>query len=426
MELTKYCCPNCFINEHLKKYIVDNYDCRGNCSFCKHEDVELISISELGMYIRECIDKAYERYDEGSGAYYEDEEKMYCGPDGSEAVTYSIREILLDNECILDDDVLDSGLIEELFDNLYSAREIQKGAEDIYSDIDSPDWVVKGDLYGSEQTRIYHAWEGFKHIVKHYSRFFYPDDYDIRKDLLEQLEPYLYDFEEDVSSGTIFYRVRAVDDSLKDFDAINPHKDMGPPPAKKSKTNRMSPAGIPYLYLSSDIDTALAECRLKTGDEAIVAEFRSLETLRILDISKNRYFSSDSIFDQDYDHDNQWINDFWRNFVAEVSEPVNDDFADHSYEYTATQIIAEYFRHKHYDGICFQSSVGHGRNFVFFFGPDPDKTEHAYPYPFESSYFYEPLPILPSFTEVFDINLIKAVRVEGFATKTINERKTTE
>ena len=168
MELTKYCCPNCFINEHLKKYIVDNYDCRGNCSFCKHEDVELISIRELGMYIRECIDKAYERYDEGSGAYYDDEEKMYCGPDGSEAVTYSIREILLDNECILDDDVLDSGLIEELFENLYSAREIQKGAEDIYSDIDSPDWVVKGDLYGSEQTRIYHAWEGFKHIVKHY------------------------------------------------------------------------------------------------------------------------------------------------------------------------------------------------------------------------------------------------------------------
>ena len=89
-------------------------------------------------------------------------------------------------------------------------------------------------------------------------------------------------------------------------------------------------------------------------------------------------------------------------------------------------IIAEYFRHKHFDGICFKSSVGLGKNYVFFFGPDPDKTEHAYPYPFESSYFYEPLPILPSFTEVFDINLIKAVRVEGFATKTINERKTTE
>ena len=421
-----YCCPNCFINEHLRKYIIDNYEQKGNCMFCNHEDVELIPIRELGMHIRDCIDKAYERCDEGTGAYYDEEERMYCGPKGSEAITYSIREIMEDEEGVFVDSALDSGLVEALFENLYSARELQKGAEDIYSDIDSPEWVVKGDLYGSEQTRIYHAWEGFKHTVKHYSRFFYPDDYDIRKDLLEQLEPYIYDFINNVPSGTKFYRVRAVDASIKDFDAINPYKDMGPPPAQKAKTNRMSPAGITYLYLSTDIDTALAECRLKMGDKAIVAEFCSLDELQILDISENRYFASDSIFDPNYDHDNQWINGFWRSFVEEVSKPVNDDLTDHSYEYTATQIIAEYFRHKHFDGICFKSSVGLGKNYVFFFGPDPDKTEHAYPYPFESSYFYEPLPILSSFTEVFEINLIKEIRIEGSVIKTITERKTHE
>lgn len=421
----KYCCPNCFINEHLKKFIVDNYESMGNCLFCKHEEVELISVRELGMHIRDCIDKAYERCDEGSGAYY-DEEKMYCGPNGSEAETYSIREIMLYEEGIFVDATVDSGLLEALFENLYSYREIQKGAEDIYSDIDSSEWVVKGDLYGSEQTRIYHAWEGFKHVVKHYSRFFYPDEYDIRKDLLEQLEPYIYDFINDVSPGTLFYRVRPVDDSIKDFDAINPYKDMGPPPAQKAKTNRMSPAGIPYLYLSTDIDTAIAECRLKTRDKAIVAEFYSLDELQILDISENKNFASDSIFDPDYDHANHWINDFWRSFVKEVSKPVNEDIADHSYEYIATQIVAEYFRHKNFDGICFKSSVGLGKNYVFFFGPDPDKTEHAYPYPFESSYFYEPLPILSSFTEVFDINLIREIRIEGSVIKTITERKTHE
>ena len=56
-----YCCPNCFINEHLRKYIIDNYEQKGNCMFCNHEDVELIPIRELGMHIRDCIDKAYER-----------------------------------------------------------------------------------------------------------------------------------------------------------------------------------------------------------------------------------------------------------------------------------------------------------------------------------------------------------------------------
>lgn len=30
--------------------------------------------------------------------------------------------------------------------------------------------------------------------------------------------------------------------------------------------------------------------------------------------------------------------------------PVDDNVEDHSYEYAATQVIAEYLRSKHYDG----------------------------------------------------------------------------
>lgn len=124
---------------------------------------------------------------------------------------------------------------------------------------------------------------------------------------------------------------------------------MGPPPAIYAKTNRMSPAGIPYLYLASDQETTLKECRIDSGEEAIIAEFISKTELQILDLSTNKYFASDSIFDPKYDHDNTWMNSFLKSFVQEISEPVLEDKEDHSYEYAATQLVAEYYRTKGYD-----------------------------------------------------------------------------
>ncbi|MBR5650321.1 RES family NAD+ phosphorylase [Pseudobutyrivibrio sp.] len=103
------------------------------------------------------------------------------------------------------------------------------------------------------------------------------------------------------------------------------------------------------------------------------------------------------------------MNSFWKSFVKEISEPVSEDKEDHSYEYAATQLVAEYYRTKGYDGICFKSSVGPGKNYVFFMGPDPKYTANAYPYPFNSEYYFDNLPILEEFTDVFIINEINHV-----------------
>ena len=71
-----------------------------------------------------------------------------------------------------------------------------------------------------------------------------------------------------------------------------------------------------------------------------------------------------------------------------------------------TQLIAEYFRTKKLDGICLKSSVGPGKNYVFFMGPDPKYSKNAYPYPFDSEYYFDKLPILRPFTEAFQIDCI--------------------
>lgn len=413
-----FCCPHCFDNQYIQQYIEDNYEETGDCPYCKRLGTHLMSLKKMGIYLRDCIDKAYEGCDDGTGVMYDSEEKMYLGPNGEEATTYSIREILMDEEMIFNEDTIETTLLDDLFENLYSYRDIQKGAEDPYDDIDSQNWVIKDDLYGSEQTRVFHAWESFKHIIKHYSRFFDPQGFNIRGEYLERMDPYIYDFIIDIPSGTKFYRARKTEESLLPIDTIEPYSKMGPPPAIYAETNRMSPAGIPYLYLASDKETTLQECRVHPGEEAIIAEFVSNEELQILDLSDNKYFAPDSIFDPEYDHDNTWMNDFWRSFVKEISEPVSDKEDDHSYEYAATQLVAEYYKTKGYDGICFKSSVGGGKNYVFFVGPDPQYTSNSYPYPFGEKYYFDALPINRVFTESFmieslshvdsDLNVIKS------------------
>lgn len=409
MIKNSFCCPHCFDNRYIKQFIEENYEEIGKCPYCKSVESQLITLEKTGIYLRECIKKAYESCDDGTGAMYDSEEKIYLGPDGEEATKYSIREILTDVEMIFNEETIDTLLLDDLFENLYSYRDIQKGAEDPFDDIDSQEWVIKYDLYGTEQIRVFHAWESFKHMIKHYSRFFDPQGFNLRGDYLEQMNPYIYEFIADIPIGTKFYRAREAKKDLLPIEKIEPYSQMGPPPAIFATTNRMSPAGIPYLYLASDKETTIKECRINTGKEAIIAELILNEELQILDLSSNKFFVTDSIFDPEYDHETIWMNNFWKSFVKEVSEPVSEDKNDHSYEYAATQLVAEYYRMKGYDGICFNSSVGPGKNYVFFMGPDPVYSKNAYPYPFNDEYYCEELPILREFTEAFTIDRLDLV-----------------
>lgn len=407
------CCSNCFDNKYIKKYITENSKEIGICPYCKSNSVPLISLRTMADYMRDCIDKAYVHCDDGSGAMYISEDKEYIGPDGEEASIYSIREILSEEEGAVSDSVMDTALVDDLFENIYSYRDVQKGAVDPYEGADIEQWVIRNDLYGYEQIGIFHAWEDFKHIIMHYNRFFDFNDGNIRVNYLERINPYICVYDKLIPRGTKFYRVRKEDESIQNIYAIEPYSQLGPPPAELAQTNRMSPAGIPYLYVATDIETAVKECRMGINDVVIAAEFMLKDDLNILDLSENRLFTPRSIFDPDYDHDDRWLNGFMKGFVSEISKPVSNDDKDRSYDYAATQVLAEYYRNLGYDGICYKSSVGRGNSYVFFMGPDPQYSKNAYPYPFNSQYYHEELPILPVFTEFFEIISVSKIIIEG-------------
>lgn len=406
-----YCCDNCFKNDSIKKYIIQNRSMVGVCPYCSSSNASLISTRQLGKYMSECIEKAYETLEEGTGAMYDSEDDRYIGPDGNEAIAYTIMEILTEEEDVFSDNVDEHTLAENMFSEIVSYEEIKDGVLDIYGDIDADCFVMKDDLYGMEITKAYQSWEVFKHIIRHYSRFFEIGQQESREEYLEIINKYLYDIVTDIEVGEKFYRAREQDESLKNLKKIDKYKEMGPAPYKYSKTNRMSPAGISYLYVAGDKETTYAECRLN-GKKAVVAEFEAKESLQIVDFSK-KVTTRKSIFDEDYDHDEQWIGPFLDDFIDEITKPVDENVKDHSYEYAATQIVAEYLRSKGYDGICFESSVGNGKSYVFFYGPDPEHEPDAYPYPFGDMYLSSMLPVLDSYTEFFEITNIEQVDVRS-------------
>lgn len=413
----KHCCINCFSNLHLQNHIMQNYDQIGVCDYCKSKNVKLYPVSQMGEHIRDCLKKAYEPIDSGTGAWRDSEEDNYFDYEGNPSVPLTIREILCDNEDIFTEVSFSNGLLAALFEDVNSYENVKDGEYDIWGEIDEPQFVTRDELYGEELLPVYQDWLMFKHITKHYNRFFAINGQGDYFSFLEGFKNIILGFADDIPTGTKFYRARKQNDKMKDLSKIKPYKDMGPAPPKNAQTNRMSPAGISYLYLASDRDTAFSECRL-TDCTAIVAEYELKQDLQVIDFTKeNDYFDCGSIFSDDYCHEEHFMTRFLKSFVKELSQPVSDN-QDRSYEYVATQIISEYIRSIGLDGICYQSSVASGKNYAFFFGPDPQEVSDLYPYPFNDPYYPYELPILDPYTEFFKITQVEEVRLENITKAT--------
>lgn len=72
--------------------------------------------------------KAYEDIENGTGAYWDSEEKQYCNRTGRSVAPYSIRDILVEEENVLNEAVIDTTILEDIFsDSGLSFEEKSKG-----------------------------------------------------------------------------------------------------------------------------------------------------------------------------------------------------------------------------------------------------------------------------------------------------------
>jgi len=130
----------------------------------------------------------------------------------------------------------------------------------------------------------------------------------------------------------------------------------------KAKEGRANAKGIPYLYLATDKETAMAEVRPWIGACISVGLFKTLKDFKLVDLSVHTKPGT-TIYLKEPDVDKREIA-VWTDIDKAFSEPVTNN--DSSPDYAPTQILSELFRHHGYDGVVYKSSLGKGRNVVLF------------------------------------------------------------
>ena len=157
-------------------------------------------------------------------------------------------------------------------------------------------------------------------------------------------------------AGQVFYRGRGGVHSLAE---------MGAPPPERTPAGRANPRGIPFLYLSTDEATVIAELRPGKGQALTLATFVLREPVRTVDLTEAS--AVESPFGQGdlealvqrrtpyglLDQVNQML-----------SHPIDPQQAE--LEYLPTQYLTEVMRQVGYDGLLFNSALGPGDNLLLF------------------------------------------------------------
>jgi len=359
-----YVCPACVEDEYLKDIIRD-YACRRKCGYCgrrtrKHSAAPVAELMEsIGGAVFNWFDNPEE-----AGGFWDSEEENYFGIDAIDTDNM-LRELPL--ECN-----------EQLFEEIVEA-------------FVNDQWIATagGSIYGSHPHELMsYAWERFAEIVKHESRYFFqqtPSNFINQEDECESTEYEYYSpanflptlgelvkklkLIDTVPTGKTLFRARPKEEG-KPF-PLNA-KELGAAPSKVSRAGRMNPAGISYMYLAFEQETAVTEVRQdKLSLPVAIGQFETQRELLILDLTNPP--KKPSIFDvQHYD---ELVGLFFIDeFVNEITKPVvKDDNREHI-EYVPSQVVSEYFalifhlyKGKRLDGIKYPSSVRSGSyNLVLF------------------------------------------------------------
>lgn len=154
-------------------------------------------------------------------------------------------------------------------------------------------------------------------------------------------------------------------------------EDMRPPNAKEKtpfdrkfipSAGRVNPSGISYFYCADDKETAISEIKPYLGEKVSVAPVSLKRKCKVVDFS-----ISENVAKIAQDESN--MEEVLLSLVDNAfSVPINN--SDDVVSYIPTQVIAEFFRSKGFEGIVYRSKLGSGKNIAFF---DPDMADIGEP-----------------------------------------------
>jgi hypothetical protein len=366
----KHVCGACVDDEALRDHIRE-HAVATTCDYCGRSAAEPIACelddfnAAIAGGIRVEWDDAinFMPYDGGDWAL----------PD----VNRSIHDLLFDD--------FQLELHEDLFNDVVTAFIDRSFAPRYYFDV-APD------------ERLRFGWETFVHQVTHHTRYLFlrpnadsdADSRDIQPaEMLSEIGRVVAEtgLVHELPSGTTLFRGRLYQRAEGDPPATAAA--LGTVPQDRAtRSNRMSPNGIPMFYGAFDEETAVDETVVpgrEPGEDLTVAEFTTGETYQVVDLTDLPHVPT--VFEVERREIRPWLL-FLHQFSDEVSKPVDHAQREHL-EYVPTQIVTEYFRHAfeseygaRVDGLLYRSaSREDGRCVVLFVENDrcrdPGPTGHA-------------------------------------------------
>ncbi|MBS3909568.1 MAG: RES family NAD+ phosphorylase [Actinobacteria bacterium] len=314
-----YCCATCFGDSFLDKRIPEISKQIGKCGFCYAINVVLIEPTALLDYFQSVSSIYAECFESDAKPlieWFKDDWQIFSSLDQINAKAL-LGEILDDGEIV------------------------------------RKEFVVRDvPVLGAVE-----KWATFRDEIMRKNRFFFQHDLDLDS-LKELFDTYL---ETDASEfGGLLYRARIQLDN-----SGIPLDEMGCPSAEHAKNGRANPVGIPYLYVATTPETAIAETRPHPGDQLSVAQFEVTTALRLLNLMNPRKtISPFSVVSEDELRALRYDLEFLCHLENELSKPVLPRVAD--LEYLPTQYLCEFIKNCGYDGVVYKSSISNGANVALF------------------------------------------------------------
>lgn len=314
MAKQKLCCGHCFNDHFLHEHIAFRSQKIGPCSYCGKPQVPLLKPSVLADKFGSLI------------SIYQPK------PDGRPLVEW-FRD--------------DWGLFHPNFD--------KKDCVALLSDVLTDRNLARVRFAPSPRYSGDHLsnWEKLRDDLINRNRFFPRADFDLKQ--LGKLLPHMT-FPA-VELPAAWYRARRqVADQTFEL------TEMGAPPRRFAIHGRANPAGIPYLYLASEEQTAVAEVRPHTGERVGVAEFTLNPGLFLIDLRGSRRVSP---FSLDVEEQIGVLRSgLLERLGRELSTPVAPDGAP--IDYVPSQFLCSFIANSDYAGVIYSSSVGDGMNLALF------------------------------------------------------------
>ncbi|MGF6423752.1 hypothetical protein ABIE11_003276 [Lelliottia sp. 489] len=316
--MSRKCCPECFGDNGLRENIIPSLNPqKGICSFCGSHDVDVIEPAALNIYF-ELVINVYE-----------------LDPNGR-----NIVELLREDWGLFNHKVMDNAHARELLAEV----------------LDNGD-IVRRNFSPSESYKsiALAQWDEFRDELLYRNRYFLDGQINTLrlKELLNHLKAR--------HLPRKWFRARINQDDVPyELDS------MGAPPKRITSHGRANPPGIPYLYLGSIPETAVAEIRPHTGETATIAEFSLPDGLIMADLRQPRQHVSPFVLSDTIDIGKMRADiPFLEKLGQELTQPVLPKSA--ALDYIPSQYLCEFIKKIGFHGVIYNSSVSEGINLALFY-----------------------------------------------------------